>query len=250
MAAPVWHPGDRRSSSDPSIMHTTHLRRIHLLIILALATAACGGPAREAAEPAPHPDAETRAELEALYRARTDSLRMRFTEADVHFMTGMIGHHAQALIMAAMAPKNGASPAIRTLAARITNAQKDEIALMQQWLRNRGQPVPEVHIEGIQLTVHGADHANHEEMPGMLTPDQLHELHAARGAEFDRLFLTYMIEHHRGAVIMVHDLFGTDGAGMDEEAFRLASDIQVDQRTEIARMELMLSALPRESKSH
>src|SRR5690606_37899176 len=92
-----------------------------------------------------------------------------------------------------------------------------------------------------------AGHDAHADMPGMLTEEQLRELDAARGAEFDRLFLTYMIHHHRGAVTMVHELFATDGAGQDEEAFRLASDVQVDQITEIARMEQMLSALPTES---
>ncbi|MCI0433139.1 MAG: DUF305 domain-containing protein [Gemmatimonadetes bacterium] len=171
-----------------------------------------------------------------------DSASARFTEADVHFVTGMIGHHAQALIMSALAPTNGASPTIRTLAARIINAQKDEIALMSQWLRDRNQMVPEVHISGTTLLALGADHALH--MPGMLTRAQLDELDQARGPDFDRLFLTYMIQHHRGAVTMVHDLFGTDGAVQDEQIFKLASDIQVDQLTEIARMEQMLAALP------
>ncbi len=194
--------------------------------------------ARTAAEPEPAPARGSTTELEALYRARTDSARMRFTPADVHFMTGMIGHHAQALVMAALAPTHGASREIRTLAARIINAQNDEIATMQGWLRDRGQPVPEVEIEGTTLTVHGAEHATH--MPGMLTAEQMGELDEARGPEFDQLFLTYMIQHHGGAVTMVHDLFGTDGAAQDEAAFKLASDIQVDQLTEIARMELML----------
>jgi uncharacterized protein (DUF305 family) len=198
-------------------------------------------------ETAARPESASTGELEALYRARTDSARMRFTEADVHFMTGMIGHHAQALVMSALAPENGASASIQTLAARIINAQNDEIATMQQWLRDRGQPVPEVEITGTTLMVHGADHAMH--MPGMLTPDQIRDLEQARGPEFDRLFLTYMIQHHGGAVTMVHDLFGTDGAAQGDVAFKLASDIQVDQITEIARMELMLEALPATGRS-
>ncbi len=167
---------------------------------------------------------------------------MRFTEADVHFMTGMIGHHAQALVMAGLAPTHGASPAVQTLSARIINAQKDEIATMQHWLRDRGQPVPEVNITGTTLIVHGPDYAMH--MPGMLTPEQIQELDDARGRDFDRLFLTYMIQHHQGAVTMVHGLFGTNGAAQDGAVFKLASDIQVDQITEIARMKLMLEALP------
>jgi uncharacterized protein (DUF305 family) len=196
----------------------------------------------------------TEAEIEALYHARTDSSRMRFSQADVEFVTGMIGHHAQALIMSDLAPKNGASPQVQVLAARIINAQKDEIALMQRWLRDRGQPVPDVKIDGLQLTVEmpeagghdmhaDAGHGDHAMMPGMLTQAELEELAAARGAEFDRLFLTGMIKHHGGAVTMVHELFETDGAGQDEAVFKLASDVQVDQTTEIARMTQMLEAL-------
>ena len=208
------------------------------LLLAALAASACagaGGGGAEAPPPAPEPDIER---LEAIYRARLDSARMDVHEADVAFMRGMIGHHAQALVMSALAPSRGASPSIRTLAARIINAQKDEIALMQRWLRDRGRPVPEVH-EGGHMA---GDHAMH--MPGMLTQEQLDRLAAARGAEFDRLFLTYMIQHHEGAVAMVHDLFETDGAAQDDSVFKLASDIQVDQRTEVARMRTMLDALP------
>jgi uncharacterized protein (DUF305 family) len=180
--------------------------------------------------------------LEELYWARLDSSRTRFTKADVDFMTGMIGHHAQALIMSRLAPTNGASPQVQTLAARIINAQNDEIASMQQWLRDREQPVPEVHIDGLKLMLHGAgDHSHHMNMPGMLSSEQLEELEAATDADFDRLFLTYMIQHHAGAVTMVDDLFGQDGAGQDRASFKLASDISVDQITEIERMKSMLA---------
>lgn len=201
-----------------------------------MACASGSGPESE-----PSPDAGSTAELEALYRARADSARLRFSDADVRFMAGMIGHHGQALVMAEMAPGHGASPSIQTLAARILNAQKDEIATMQRWLRDRGQPVPKVEVVGTTLMVNGSEYTMR--MPGMLTPEQIRELDAARGPEFDRLFLTYMIQHHEGAVTMVLDLFATDGALRDEAAFRLASDIQVDQRTEIARMNLMLQSL-------
>ncbi len=209
-----------------------------LLPVAALLAAACASSGSTAAAPAPEPATARTAELEAIYRARTDSARMRFSPADVHFFTGMIGHHAQALVMAALIPTHGASPALRTLGARITNAQQDEIALMQRWLRNRNQPVPTYEIAGITLTIHGADHAMH--MPGMLTQAQLEQLDQARGQEFDRLFLSYMIQHHQGAVTMVDDLFQTDGAAQGDMVFKLASDIQVDQRTEIARMKQML----------
>jgi uncharacterized protein (DUF305 family) len=217
--------------------------RFHALLpLLCLVVAACAGAARTPRESAARPAGRTDAEIEALYQARLDSARTRFTPADTKFMTGMIAHHAQALTMAAMAPTHGASPAIRTLAARIENAQNDEIRLMQNWLRDRGQPVPELHRMDGRVMVHGADHDM--SMPGMLTPERLAELDRARGAEFDRLFLTGMIQHHRGAVVMVQELFATDGAGQDEAAFKLASDVQVDQKTEIARMHQLLARLP------
>jgi uncharacterized protein (DUF305 family) len=198
------------------------------------------------ATPAPAASAPvtSASEFEAIYRARTDSLRMRFGAADVHFMNGMIGHHAQAIVMAKMAPTHGASPSVQTLAARIINAQQDEIATMQRWLGDRGQPVPELHFMGLEVMLHGVAGHDHGQMPGMLSMEQMKALDAARGAEFDRLFLTGMIQHHQGAIVMVRELFATDGAGQDEQVFKFASDVQVDQNTEIARMELMLSALP------
>ncbi|MFV1884177.1 MAG: DUF305 domain-containing protein [Balneola sp.] len=185
---------------------------------------------------------KSKEELEALYWARIDSSRMNFTQADVDFMTNMIGHHAQALIMSDLAPKNDASSEIQVLAARIINAQKDEIATMQTWLRDRKQPVPEVHIDGLMLMIHGVEggHHDHMKMEGMLSQEQLVELSEAKGEDFDRLFLTYMIQHHQGAVSMVKTLISTDGAVQDEGAFRLATDINVDQITEIERMKLML----------
>jgi uncharacterized protein (DUF305 family) len=227
-----------------------------LFLIVCVAAVTDAGVAAAQEENAAHQPTLSPSEYEALYRARTDSARMRFTEADVEFVTGMIGHHAQALIMSDLAPTNGASPQVQTLAARIINAQKDEIALMQQWLRDRGQPVPMVRIDGLNLTIEMSapegqmdhnEHAGHDMhageahmMPGMLTQEQLEELAAAFGPEFDRLFLTGMIAHHGGAVTMVTDLFAVDGTGQDEAVFKLASDVQVDQLTEIARMELML----------
>jgi uncharacterized protein (DUF305 family) len=159
--------------------------------------------------------------------------RYPYTEADVRFMTDMIGHHAQALAMAALAPGNGASPEILRLAERITAGQKDEIGTMERWLRDRGKPLPEAH------------HGMHGRlMPGMLTDAQMEELERAKGPEFDRLFLTYMIQHHRGAVTMVKQLYGTQGAAQDDTVFKFANDVGVDQTTEIARMERMLNALP------
>jgi uncharacterized protein (DUF305 family) len=157
--------------------------------------------------------------------------------ADVRFMSTMIGHHAQAIDMARLAPTHGASPTIQTLAARVINAQQDEIALMQQWLRDHGQPVP----EAVAATKHVMDGVEHEMlMPGMLTAAQMKELDAARGEDFDRLFLRLMIQHHQGAVTMVNELITSYGAAQDNTVFKIASDINVDQTTEIARMQRML----------
>ena len=227
--------------------------RLRVLTGMMLAgVAACGtsggaGPAgtERAAPPAPAASTGglTAAEIEAIYRERTESDRTRFTEADAQFMTGMIHHHAQAIEISRLAPSRTETSSIRTLAARIINAQQDEIALMQRWLEDRGQPVPEVHVTEAGVMVHGMEHGHGAAMPGMLTREQIRELEAARGAEFDRLFLENMIQHHEGAVTMVRALFSTDGAAQDEDAFRFASDVQVDQATEVARMKQMLETL-------
>lgn len=198
---------------------------------------ACAANPRQATRPAPPP---VHAASDPIYvaKARADSLRLPYTVADIQFMTRMIGHHAQAAHIARWAPTHGATGSVRTLAARIINAQQDEIATMQQWLRDRLQPVPDP----------GSDHSMHgghsQLMPGMLTTAQLAQLDAARGAGFDRLFLALMIQHHRGAVAMVKDLFSSYGAAQDETVFKFASDVNVDQSTEIERMEKMLAALP------
>lgn len=227
-------------------MERTRLRHGAVLFVVLTGVTACGGTASTPAPP-PGRDPETLAALEALYRARADSATMNVHEADVRFMTGMIGHHAQALVMSHLAPGNGANEEVLVLTRRIINAQTDEIALMQSWLRDRGRPVPEVDAMGNvggAGAMHGAGmHGPDMQMSGMLSPEQLDELRAARGPDFDRLFLTYMIQHHNGAVSMVHELFATDGAAQDNLTFKLASDIQVDQTTEVARMERMLESL-------
>ena len=212
-----------------------------MLVAALIATAACAGRPPAGGAPAPALSADSAAALEVLFHARRDSARQRFTEADVRFMTDMIAHHAQALVMAGLVPTHGASASVQILGARISNAQRDEIALMQRWLRDRGQPVPDVRITGTTLVVSGAEHATHA--PGMLSEAQLADLDGARGAAFDRLFLTYMIQHHRGAVAMVRELLGTDGSAQGAAMFKLASEVQVDQATEIARMERILAAL-------
>ena len=153
-----------------------------------------------------------------------------YTAADVRFMQGMIHHHAQALKMAAMAPTHGAGPSVQLLCTKIDVSQKDEIAMMSTWLKDRNQAVPDPNDPHPMM------------MPGMLTDAQLTELDKARDSTFDRLFLTGMIQHHEGAIQMVKDLFATPGAGQASEIFRFASDVDIDQRGEIARMQAMLES--------
>lgn len=185
----------------------------------------------------------------AIARARADSLRYPYTQADIDFMKGMIHHHAQAIAMSRLVPTRDASPSIQRLSARIINAQNDEITLMQNWLRDRNQQPPVVDSSGSVSTGHAAhgmpghdmaSMASEPMMPGMLTEAQMKELAAARGPDFDRLFLTYMIQHHRGAVGMVKTLFSSPGAGQDETVFKFANDVEVDQTTEIRRMLSMM----------
>lgn len=160
-----------------------------------------------------------------------------YTAADARFMSDMIAHHAQAVVMAEWAPTHGASEGLRTMAERILVSQQDEIAFMEAWLRERNEPVPEADPSH---TMHGMDHGL---MPGMLTAEQLEQLDRARGQEFDRLFLTFMIQHHEGAVTMVEELFRAEGAAQDEDVFRFASDVNADQIAEIDRMSQLLATL-------
>ena len=186
-------------------------------------------------------------DIAAMAKARADSARFPYTAADIQFMSGMIGHHTQAIAMSNMAPTHGASPSVQRLAERIINAQQDEIVTMQMWLRDRNQPVPDGKSTSMKMNMNGMEHSML--MPGMLTPEQMQQLDAARGADFDRLFLTFMMQHHRGAVSRVKDLFNSYGAAQDETVFKFANDVNVDQSTESARMELMLAALPPEKRA-
>lgn len=173
----------------------------------------------------------------AAAQARADNRPPGYTAADVRFMSGMIYHHAQAVLIAGWAPSHDASPSVRTLCDRIVVSQRDEITLMRRWLQARHEDVPDSNAAHPMMP--GLDHAHM--MPGMLTAEQLAQLDRARGPEFDRLFLTFMIQHHQGAITMVNQLFG-QGAGEQETVFRFASDVFADQSTEIARMQKMLAA--------
>lgn len=220
-------------------MHS--LSREMAAILLAGSLTACSSTTPGAVPTSPAPAVGPQASPAAVAQARADSVRHPYTAADVHFMSGMIGHHAQAIVMARWAPTHGADAAILRLAERIINAQQDEIAKMRVWLAERLLPVPEASPAGMKMKMNGVEHVML--MPGMLTEAQMKQLDQARGAEFDRLFLTFMIQHHQGAVSMVNTLFGSYGAGQDETVFKFASDVNVDQATEIDRMQKMLAAL-------
>lgn len=158
-----------------------------------------------------------------------------YTAADVAFMSGMIYHHTQALLMAGWAPSHGAGADVRTLCERIINAQQDEIRIMSTWLAERHEPVPHPEPEHM---LHGmSEHL----MPGMLTADQLAQLDRARGEDFDETFLRFMIQHHEGAITMVNELFAK-GAGEENPVYKIASGVFADQTTEIERMQRMLAA--------
>lgn len=193
------------------------------------------------ATPVPQAATTTTASSGATTPSMTGTNGRPITQADVHFMTGMIGHHSQAIKIAGWAPSHGASPSIQTLAARIIVSQNDEIHFMQNWLRDRGQPVPDADPDHMQMSMPGMDHSML--MPGMLTAEQLAELDRARGPDFDRLFLTDMMQHHRGAITMVEQLINSPGAAQDDVVFKFISDVNADQTTEIDRMSTMLAAL-------
>ena len=176
----------------------------------------------------------------ALAAASTTVLAQTGDPADVAFMQGMIHHHAQAIEMVALIGARTTSPVMRLLGERINVSQKDEILMMQNWLREHHQDAPD------PLAHMGMDMGEHAEhlMPGMLTKVQMTRLAAAKGGAFDRLFLTGMIQHHQGALTMVKELFATTGAAQATAIFRFASDVDADQRAEIARMRAMLKTVP------
>lgn len=163
-----------------------------------------------------------------------DLSQVQYTGADIKFMQGMIGHHAQAIEMTELLATRTNSEDMKKLAHRIELSQVDEIKMMQRWLEVRGQQVPSL----TAMHAHGATL-----MPGMLTPDEMEQLARAKGAEFDRVFLEGMIKHHGGALRMVEDLFAQPGAAQDSDIFAFASDVDADQRMEINRMSDMLKEL-------
>ena len=162
----------------------------------------------------------------------------KVNEADVHFMTGMIPHHAQAVLIAGWAKTHTTNRQLQVLCERIVVAQRDEIAMMRNWLADRGLPVP-----APDATHHKMKHGDMEHemlMPGMLTDEELAALDKARGEAFDKMFLKFMIKHHEGALTMVDELWKADGAAEEDTVFRFAADVHADQTTEIDVMKRML----------
>jgi uncharacterized protein (DUF305 family) len=168
--------------------------------------------------------------------------RTEVNPADVAFMSGMIPHHAQAVLIAGWAASHGARQDVRVLCERIVVGQRDEIGLMQYWLREHGQPVPDAKATHMKMKMDGMDHEML--MPGMLNDEQLAQLDAARGSDWDRLFLQDMIGHHQGAITMVNELLASPGAAQDDVVYKMSSDVYADQTTEIERMGKMLATIP------
>lgn len=206
-----------------------------LILVPAAVLGGCrtAGPAAAPAQPPAAPQRPTIIQPGAPGQPSTvrppsaEPVTIPHVNADVAFMQGMIGHHAQALDMVGLLETRTESADMKLLALRIKVSQQDEIRFMQDWLRARGEAVPDAH----------AHHAHDfKRMPGMLSPEEMAKLAAAKGREFDRLFLEYMIKHHEGALVMVDELFKTDGAGQESAIYAFASDVIADQQMEIDRM--------------
>jgi uncharacterized protein (DUF305 family) len=215
------------------------------VVVLAAALVVTGCATSSQSSRVPVQTASGEATLTPADQAKADKGRQPFTRADVRFMQGMIGHHAQAVVMAGWAPSHGARSDVQVLAQRIDVAQRDEMAMMQRWLRERGETVP----DPAEHMAHAGMNMPGMLMPGMLTPEQMTQLERARGPEFDRLFLTFMIQHHQGAITMVQELLGSTGAAQDVDIYRFATDVNVDQITEIERMKTMLSPSSSDGRS-
>lgn len=155
-----------------------------------------------------------------------------YTKADVEFMQGMIAHHSQAIVMSRMAESHGANPQVLKLSNKIDQSQVPEIKIMQGWLERNSQYAPDT------ASWH------HMAMSGMLTDAQLKELDAARGVNFDRAYLKYMMMHHAGALKMVDDLFAAPLAGQEVDVNVFANDVVTAQTVEIGIMQKLLTQLP------
>jgi uncharacterized protein (DUF305 family) len=216
-----------------------------ILVAVGITGVACGTAAGHPAngvrpnttQASPRPAAA--ASADTVQPGPRSAARAGYTAADVQFVQHMIGHHAQALTMTSLVQSRTGRDDMRLLAQRIEVSQTDEIAAMRRWLEARHETVPDGDMEHM----HHDTASTQPLMPGMLTPPELDRLASAKGGEFDRLFLQYMIRHHEGALTMVAALFATSGAGQEAQLFDFASDVDADQRAEIARMRAMLAAM-------
>jgi len=208
-------------------------RRLTCFVIAAAATA-CSASSPAQSVPIIQPGAPGQSSRVISAETAADLAQTHDSAADVRFMQGMIAHHAQAIEMTSLLETRTRSAAMKRLAERIRVSQADEIMMMREWLESRGAAVP-------------SEHAHHAPgaplMPGMLSPEEMNRLSAASGEAFDRLFLEYMIRHHEGALVMVSGLFATRGAAQDSVMYAFASDVDADQRMEIARMRAMLKEM-------
>jgi len=209
------------------------------LVVASVVGASCRTASKVDSPPIVQPGAPGQPSRTISAEKAADLSQVEYIGADIKFMQGMIGHHAQAVEMVALIPTHTTREDLRLLGQRIDISQNDEIKMMQQWLQARRQQVPGVNA----IHMHGATL-----MPGMLSEEEMSRLSQAKGLEFDRLFLEGMIKHHEGALTMVRELFATPGAGQDVAIFSFASDVDADQRMEIERMGGMLDAILKERK--
>lgn len=214
---------------------------MHPFLAAALASAVLSQAASLASPPIVQPGAPGQAGRVLTPEQSAALSRTRVTETDVRFMQHMLVHHAQAVEMVELARLHGSDPGLRRLAERMGEGQAAEMLIMREWLASRGRDMtaggPEAH-QG-----HGRHGSTEAHMPGMLSPDEMRSLAAARGGEFDRLFLQGMILHHQGALAMVDDLMADARSAEDPVLSELANSIVADQAAEILRMQLMLSNL-------
>ena len=212
-----------------------------LVPFVACLAAACGSSSGGKVPAVVQPGAPGQASTMVSAEAAEKNGVPQATAADITFMQGMIHHHAQALVMTELIDARTIDRDLKKLGLRIHVSQTDEIKMMQRWLRVRGQDAPDPRAHHDMAGMQGMAGMDHMVMmPGMLTAEQMTQLAAAKGPEFDRLFLAGMIQHHQGALTMVKELFATPGAGQQSEIFAFASDVQADQQMEIDRMTAML----------
>jgi uncharacterized protein (DUF305 family) len=225
---------------------TPSRHRLRVLVASAAVAAACGqsavpastGAAPQAGPAVVHPGAPGQPSTSV-----KASGPPAYTDADVQFMQGMIHHHGQALDMAALIPTHSSRADMKILGEKITISQTDEIKMMQTWLKDRGKDAPDPAAMHHMMADGSMMGSMGPMMPGMLSPEEMKQLAAAKGPAFDTLFLQGMIKHHKGAITMVSDLFSHDGAAQDAVMFQFASDVRTDQQTEIHKMQQMLAAM-------